>query len=82
MPTRDDLDEVSTRHPIYIARADGHSAVVNSLALEQAGIEAGTPDPEGGIIVRDEAGRATGWLKEEATKGVEALIPDPTPEQY
>ena len=82
MPTRDDLDEVSTRHPIFIERADGHSAVVNSHALEQAGIEAGTSDPEGGIIVRDEAGRATGWLKEKAANGVEALIPDPTPEQW
>jgi hypothetical protein len=82
MPTRDDLDEISTRHPIYLERVDGHSAVVNSLALEQAGIDAGTPDPDGGIIVRDDAGRATGWLKEKATNGVEALIPDPTREQW
>jgi predicted amidohydrolase YtcJ len=82
MPTRDDLDEVSGAHPVYLERADGHSAVVNSLALQRAGIGPDTPDPDGGVIVRDDAGRATGWLKEKAVYPVEALIPDPSTEQW
>ena len=47
MPTRADLDAVSTEHPMLFERVDGHSSVANSLALERAGITRDTPDPEG-----------------------------------
>ncbi|MGI9265324.1 MAG: amidohydrolase, partial [Gammaproteobacteria bacterium] len=82
VPTRDDLDEVATGYAVYLERADGHSAVVNSLSLERAGIGSETPDPDGGVIMRDGTGRATGWLKEKAANRVESLIPDPTPRQW
>jgi predicted amidohydrolase YtcJ len=78
VPTVDDLDAITDQHPVLLERADGHSAVANSLALDRAGIDAATPDPEGGVIVRDGDGIATGWLKETAQIQVEQLIPAPS----
>src|SRR5687767_6354743 len=46
--TRQDLDAATTEHPIYVEHRGGHSAYVNSLALERAGIKEDTPDPAGG----------------------------------
>jgi len=80
-PTRDDLDAVSGDHPVLLKRVDGHSAVANSAALTIAGITAATPDPAGGTIVRDAAGRPTGWLKDKAVDLVARHIPAPTMEQ-
>jgi hypothetical protein len=66
-PSRQDLDAVSTEHPIFSQRVDGHVAVVNSRALKIAGITRETPDPPGGHIERDGAtGEATGMLEEDA----------------
>ncbi|MFB3140835.1 MAG: amidohydrolase [Candidatus Acidiferrales bacterium] len=81
MPTKADLDAVSTSHPMFFTRVDGHSAVANSLALERAGITRSSEQPEGGEIVRDADGEPTGWLKENATGLVSGLIPAPTSEQ-
>ena len=66
-PTRAELDAVSASHPILIAHASGHMGVVNSAALKQLGIDASTPDPEGGKIGR-EAGsqKPNGYLEETA----------------
>ncbi len=61
------LDGLELDRPVLLINSSGHSAVVNGLALEIAGIDASTPDPEGGEIVRDpETGQATGELKEAA----------------
>lgn len=78
IPTRADLDAVSTEHPMLFGRVDGHSSVANSLALAKAGITRDTPNPEGGDIVRDAAGESAGWLKENAVDVVSRLIPEPT----
>ncbi len=78
-PTRDDLDAVSAGHPVALASRDGHLLWVNSAALEWAGIGPGTPDPPGGVIVRDAAGRPTGLLKEEARAAVQAAVDRPDP---
>jgi predicted amidohydrolase YtcJ len=61
-PTAADLDEVSRDQVVQIQHASGHGYVVNTLALQRAGITAGTPTPVGGRIDRDEAGRPTGVL--------------------
>jgi predicted amidohydrolase YtcJ len=75
-PTRWDLDVVSPRHPVYLKRVCSHIVVVNSKALELAGITRDTPQPEGGEIVRDGKGEPTGLLLERPAFGlVEALIP-------
>ena len=81
IPTRADLDAISTKHPMLFERVDGHSSVANSLALTMAGITRDTPNPEGGDIVRDAQGEPTGWLKERAEGLVARHIPEPTPEQ-
>ena len=65
-PTRQQLDQVSTQHPILIAHASGHMGVCNTLALEKLGITEQTPDPEGGKIGRDERGKLNGYLEETA----------------
>ncbi len=65
-PTRYELDQVSTEHPVLVIRACGHISVANSMALEIEGIENDTPDPEGGEIIRDENGVPTGVLVEQA----------------
>ncbi|MGO0059605.1 amidohydrolase [Brevibacillus fluminis] len=65
-PTREELDQVSTEHPIIIVRACNHISVVNSKALEQFSIDRHTPNPKGGIIERDGQGELTGRLLESA----------------
>ena len=54
-PTRQDLDRVSPNNPVYLTRADGHASVANSAALKIAGINASTPNPDGGEILKDKA---------------------------
>lgn len=64
-PTRHDLDQVSTEHPIMITHISGHFAVVNSKGLEVLGFTAETPDPEGGIIRREGDGKTPNGVLEE-----------------
>ena len=51
-PTKEDLDKVSTEHPVMIIHISGHFCVVNSKGLELLKLTADSPDPEGGIIRR------------------------------
>ena len=81
-PTRYDLDETMSRKPIFLRRICGHVAVVNSAALERAGISSGTLDPLGGMIDRDSVGRPTGILRETAMDLVEEKVPSPTLDDY
>lgn len=67
-PTRDDLDAITTEQPVYIIHISGHMGVANTKALELLGVDADTKNPEGGEIVRDASGRATGLLTEAAHK--------------
>ncbi len=81
-PTRQELDKVAPDNPVFLTRADGHSAVANSKALELAGINPKTPDPFGGRIVRDEkTGEATGMLLDNAMELVQKEIPAPSTEE-
>jgi predicted amidohydrolase YtcJ len=80
-PTKEDLDRVSTEHPVWAVHASRHMAVGNSLALAQAGIEAATPDPEGGVIVRRPGTREpTGLLQEAAWAHVKLTLLPPVAE--
>lgn len=73
-PTRGDLDAAAPDHAVVLTRADGHALVANSLALERAGITAESEAPEGGEILRDEAGEPTGMLIDTAMYPAEALV--------
>lgn len=76
MPTAKDLDAAVSDRPAILYRADGHAAVVNSMALKKAGITGETPDPDGGRIERDAAGDATGLLIDGAMALVNDLLPE------
>ncbi|HSG47367.1 MAG TPA: amidohydrolase [Longimicrobiales bacterium] len=81
-PTRQLLDSLVPDRPAYLSSADGHSAWVNSRALELAGVTAGTPDPPpDGVIVRDGDGRPQGTLRESAMGLVARHVPPHTPGQ-
>ena len=62
MPNRHQLDELVPDKPATFMDGNGHAVWVNSMVLENAGIDKDTPDPEGGIIERDENGEPTGLL--------------------
>ena len=66
VPTHHELSAVSPANPVVLGHASGHASFANALALEAAGIRPDTPDPEGGTIVRDADGLATGLLRENA----------------
>ena len=66
LPNRYDLDAVVADRPVLLFHAEGHYAWVNSKALELAGIDRETADPEFGSIERDESGEPTGILYEGA----------------
>ncbi|MEZ5040437.1 MAG: amidohydrolase [Saprospiraceae bacterium] len=62
---RRDLDEAAPNHPVVIQHRGGHSMYVNTLALQGAGIEDTTPNPEGGEFVK-ENGKLNGRILENA----------------
>ena len=81
-PTRQLLDRLIPDRPAFFYAADGHSAWVNSRALELAGVTRETPDPAGGRFERDAAsGEPTGTLREEAMGLVASHLPPYSPEQ-
>jgi predicted amidohydrolase YtcJ len=74
--SREDLDAVSTAHPVFVQHRGGHTAYVNSLALQRAGVTEKTPDPDGGRFYRDPAtGRLSGRAAETATDAFHKVIP-------
>jgi len=79
--TAQDLDQISTEHPIYLTGKSLHVSWANTAALHQAGITDNTPDPAGGLLGRHGDGTLTGILFEDAVKLVEKIIPPPTLEE-
>ena len=51
---------VTLANPVFINRLDGHMALANQFAMDLAGVNASTPDVEGGTVVRDQFGNPTG----------------------
>ncbi|MFJ8580988.1 amidohydrolase [Micromonospora sp. NPDC093277] len=76
-PDRYALDSVCPELPVALPSVDGHTVWANSAALRLAGIDASTPDPAGGEIVRDAAGEPTGILRETASDRLRALMVSP-----
>ena len=76
LPTKELIDSFTPDTPVFVSRLDGHMGLANSLALKLAGITRATPDPPGGLIVRDaQTGEPTGVLKDNAMGPVFAKIP-------
>ncbi|MEM9838073.1 MAG: amidohydrolase [Pseudomonadota bacterium] len=80
-PNRLDLDAVVSDRPVLLTRADGHALVANTAALKAAGITDATADPEGGRVVRDQTGVATGYLIDAAMGLTSSLVPEVTTER-
>jgi predicted amidohydrolase YtcJ len=78
LPTRDLIDKDTPTTPVFVSRLDGHMALANSVVLKLANIDEKTPDPAGGTIVRDAAGRPTGVLKDAAMVLVTKVMPPPS----
>ncbi len=79
-PRREDLDAIVSDRPAFFPNRDGHSAWVNTKALELADVDRDTPDPDDGRIERDPDGTPTGCLHEGAFHLVSRLIPPDSPE--
>lgn len=72
-----DLDRVAPHHPVLLRSQDHHSAWVNTAALRAAGVDAHTPDPQHGQVLRDERGQPSGLLLERALHLVWDRVPTP-----
>jgi predicted amidohydrolase YtcJ len=81
LPTHALIDAATAGHPALLRRFDGHIALANAAALRLAGIDRKTPDPAGGVIVRDAAGDPTGIVKDAAMSMVTRVIPAPSDRQ-
>jgi predicted amidohydrolase YtcJ len=75
VPTRWELDEAVPDHPVALHRGP-HTLLLNSRAMEIAGITRDTPDPPGGWIIRDERGEPSGRVLEAAERLVRPHLPE------
>jgi predicted amidohydrolase YtcJ len=66
-PTHDALSAVSVQNPVLLTHASGHATFANARAMELSDVGASTPDPPGGDLIRDRAGRPTGVFRETAS---------------
>jgi predicted amidohydrolase YtcJ len=76
-PTRQDLDKIAPKNPVFLTRADGHASIANSVALKIARIDKNTPDPFGGQVLKKN-GQPNGMLLDNAQDLVAKNIPKPT----
>ncbi len=78
-PTRQDLDAISSDKPVVIIHQSGHLGVMNSRALQMAGITATSQDPPGGLIRRERDGKTPNGVLEE-TAWIKPLVAMAIPE--
>lgn len=78
-PTRRELDDACGGRPAVLMSFDHHSVAANTAAFHAAGLHDASPNPEGGVIVRDARGIPTGVLLEAAAKKVWNAAPEPGP---
>src|ERR1700721_4585354 len=75
------ISKAAPDNPVSLERVDGHALWVNRKAMEIADINAGTPDPPGGRILRSANGAPTGVLVDRAQQSVTRKIPAPSQQQ-
>lgn len=80
-PTAASLDALVSDKPVWLSRVDGHAAWANTAAMEIAGITRQTEDPDGGQIIRDANGDATGVFIDNAMGLISRHIPDLSEEE-
>ncbi|MBK8489602.1 MAG: amidohydrolase [Saprospirales bacterium] len=75
-PYHQGLSSISPDNPVILIHASGHALFANEAAMKAAGINVETPDPQGGEIVRDEAGNPIGVFEEEAMSAIKSAYND------
>jgi predicted amidohydrolase YtcJ len=80
-PLHDALSAVSPDNPVWLRHASGHAGIANARAMQVVGIGPGTRSPEGGEVIRDRDGRATGVFVELAQQLIGDAIPSPSKEE-
>lgn len=80
-PTKEELDAVAPDIPVYLKRACGHAAWVNSAAFAAAGVTCETPDPAGGEYLRAGEGSLLGTVTDQAQDPFNKAIPPYNKEQ-
>ena len=73
-----DVDSFTADKPLFMPRADGVSALVNSKAMELAGVTRDTPDPEGGRFERELDGTPTGYVLANSMNAFREILPPET----
>lgn len=72
----EDLNDAAPAHPVLISHRGGHTAYVNALAYQRAGIKENTPDPAGGRFDRNpQTGALNGRISERAVEVFDKVIP-------
>ena len=66
LPVHDSLSAVTPDNPVMLIHTSGHGVFVNQRAMSLVELGDDTEPPEGGEIVRDANGRATGMMRESA----------------
>ena len=77
-PSHDLLSEAVPDHPVYLKHASGHAALANAKAMELAGINRNTDQPDGGEIFMGLGGSPTGIFNETAQQLITEIIPENT----
>lgn len=80
-PSHELLSRAFPFTPVVLSRVDGHAILANRKAMELAGVDASTPDPDGGAIVRDGEGRPTGVFIDNAESLIMRVVPKAGPEK-
>ena len=82
LPSAELIDRYVPDRPVFVRRYDGHMGVANSMALRMAGVNADTPDPEGGVIERKPgSNEPTGLLRNHAARLVGRIVPQESYEE-
>lgn len=82
LPTKEDLDKVIDNRPVVMQMADMHTVIANSYAINLRGITPDTPNPDDGVIEKDENGELTGRFYDGASFILMEPIFDPSDEVY
>ncbi|MDO8907430.1 MAG: amidohydrolase family protein [Pseudohongiella sp.] len=77
-PSAAALEAANSDVPMWFSRIDGHAGWANRAAIELAGVDATTQDPDGGMIMRDSEGRPTGTFVNNAMRYITQHIPQPS----
>lgn len=75
------IDDVTPEHPVFLIRADAHTSLANSLAIQLAGLNGATTEVAGGEIGRRQDGSLNGIFKDAAQALITRVVPPPTKDQ-